>query len=185
MAEPALSVLLTGLSGAGKSTLATEAATALRRDGTPVEVLDGDTLRGNLWPELGLSREDRERNLHRIASIAVLLARNGVVVLIAAIAPYAGARGWMRRLHERAGSGFVEVHVATPVEVCRRRDVKGLYAKQARGQLTGLTGVDAVYERPTSAELVLDTSAEPVDGCTGRLVDLVLRRKTRTTGAVG
>jgi adenylylsulfate kinase len=141
-------------------------------------------VRRELWPELGMSRSDREQNLNRIAVVASLLARNGVIVIVSAIAPYARSRQAARDLHARAGVGFAEVHVATPVDVCRRRDVKGLYARQARGELVGLTGVDGVYERPIAPELRLDTSAEPVGRSAGRLLDLVLRQDVPVEEAV-
>lgn len=182
---PGMSVLLTGLSGAGKTTVANAAAERLSGDGLAAEVLDGDVVRRELWPELGLSETDREQNLHRIGRVAALLARNGVVVLVSAIAPYARARDWIRSLHERSGVCFAEVHVATPLAVCRSRDVKGLYARQARGEITGLTGVDAVYERPSAPELRLDTSTEQVGSSVERLCRLVsLHRHLSPEGAV-
>jgi adenylylsulfate kinase len=177
---PGISILLTGLPSAGKTTLATAAAGWLVDYGQPAEVPDSDVLRRQLWPELGLTRDDREQNLNRLATVASLLARHGLIVLIAAIAPYAQAREAMRLLHTRSGSDFAEAHIATPLEVCRRRDVKGLYAKQARGEVIGLTGVDDVYERPESPELRLDASLETVDQSVGRLVDFILRRRGRT-----
>jgi adenylylsulfate kinase len=167
-----MTVLLTGLPSAGKTSLATAARAVLLAAGHQAEVLDGDVVRRELWPELGLSPEDRERNLTRIGSVALLLARNGITTIIAAIAPYAHSRAALRAAH--AGIPFAEVHVATPIEVCRRRDVKGLYARQARGEITGLTGVDAVYEEPVDPDLRIDTSLEDVGESATRLVDFIL-----------
>src|SRR5579859_1457905 len=115
-------VWFTGLSGAGKSTLAEALAPRLREAGRPVEILDGDVVRTNLSKGLGFSREDRDANIARIAFVAHLLARNGVLVLVAAISPFREARDHARRI---IGDGFIEVHVAPPLEECIRRDVKG------------------------------------------------------------
>src|SRR5215469_16228264 len=111
----------TGLSGAGKSTLAEALVPRLRAAGKKVEVLDGDVVRTNLSKGLGFSREDRDTNIARIAFVASLLARNGVVVLVAAISPFRGARDDARKL---IGQNFVEIHVAPPLEECIKRDVK-------------------------------------------------------------
>jgi adenylylsulfate kinase len=156
-------VLLTGLPSSGKSTLARQARERLLVAGRPVEVLDGDEVRRKFWPELTLSSADRSANLARIAVLAALLARNGVLVLVAAIAPYSDDRKAMRVLLEDGGFRFHEVHVATPLEVCIDRDVKGLYARHRRGEISQLTGVDAVYEAPAAPELTIDTSRMSVE----------------------
>ncbi|WP_019926207.1 adenylyl-sulfate kinase [Nocardia sp. BMG111209] len=166
-------VLLTGLPSSGKTTLAHAARGLLAERGHAAEVLDGDDVRRRLWPELGLSRADRARNLGRITTVAALLARYGVVVLVAAIAPYADDRARMRAQHAEQGLAFLEVHVATPLPVCRERDVKGLYARRERGELTELTGIDGVYEVPVSPHLLLDTSDETVSGSADRVVALL------------
>ncbi|GAC1323768.1 MAG: adenylyl-sulfate kinase [Mycobacteriales bacterium] len=150
-------VWLTGLPSAGKSTLAAGLAARLRADGQRVEVLDGDEVREFLTAGLGFSRADRDTNIARIGFVADLLARNGVTVITAAIAPYADARAAVRARHERSGTPFLEVYVAAPVEVCAERDVKGLYAKQRAGEMSGLTGVDDPYEPPAAPELTLHT----------------------------
>jgi adenylylsulfate kinase len=155
-------VWLTGLPSAGKSTLAAAVAASLRAGGRAVEVLDGDEVRRQLAGELGFSRRDRDLNVARIGYLAELLARNGVLVLVAAIAPYAEARGAVRKAHEQSGTDFLEVHVATPVSICQERDVKGLYARRAQGLISGLTGVDDPYEVPERPELSLDTSGRSV-----------------------
>ncbi|WP_236796141.1 adenylyl-sulfate kinase [Amycolatopsis sp. GM8] len=169
-------VLLTGLPSSGKTTLATATRDLATRAGQAAEVLDGDDVRRRLWPELGLSREDREKNLSRITTVAILLARHGVLAIVAAIAPYASDRDLMRTRHDDAGLAFIEVHVATPLAVCQRRDVKGLYAKRASGALAGLTGVDAAYEEPMLPDLRIDTSGETVSESAGHVLDLVIHR---------
>ncbi|MBT2384682.1 adenylyl-sulfate kinase [Streptomyces sp. ISL-11] len=164
---PGATVWLTGLPSAGKTTVAGALADRLRADGRRVEILDGDEIRAFLSAGLGFSREDRDTNVRRIGLVAEVLARNGITVLVPVIAPYADAREEVRRRHARSGTGYLEVHVATPVEVCSVRDVKGLYARQAAGEISGLTGVDDPYEMPVDPdariaahELSIDDSAD-------------------------
>ncbi|MGY3204941.1 adenylyl-sulfate kinase [Streptomyces sp. TE5632] len=155
-------VWLTGLPSAGKTTIAHELAGRLRAEGRRVELLDGDEIREFLSAGLGFSREDRHTNVQRIGFVAELLARNGVTALVPVIAPYADSRDSVRKRHETNGTSYLEVHVATPVEVCSARDVKGLYAKQAAGELTGLTGVDDPYEAPVSPDLRIESQHQTV-----------------------
>jgi adenylylsulfate kinase len=161
-AFPGATVWLTGLPSAGKTTIARALGQQLEADGRRVEVLDGDELRTHLTADLGFSRADRATNVSRIGYLARLLARHGVVVLVPVIAPFADARDQVRAEHDADGTAFVEVHVATAVEVCADRDVKGLYAKQRAGEVRGLTGVDDPYEVPESPELRLDTVGRSV-----------------------
>ncbi|MFE2537888.1 adenylyl-sulfate kinase [Streptomyces sp. NPDC059371] len=155
-------VWLTGLPSAGKTTIAYELAGRLREEGHRVEVLDGDEIREFISAGLGFGREDRHTNVQRIGFLAELLARNGVKALVPVIAPYADSREAVRGRHEENGTTYLEVHVATPVEVCSVRDVKGLYAKQAAGELTGLTGVDDPYEAPESPDLRIESHTQTV-----------------------
>ncbi|MEU4894525.1 adenylyl-sulfate kinase [Streptomyces sp. NPDC044780] len=150
-------VWLTGLPSAGKTTIAYALAERLRGEGHRVEVLDGDEIREFLSAGLGFSREDRHTNVQRIGFVAELLASHGVTVLVPVIAPYADSREAVRKRHQREGTPYLEVHVATPVEVCSERDVKGLYAKQAAGEISGLTGVDDPYEAPADPDLRIET----------------------------
>ncbi|MFD4344799.1 adenylyl-sulfate kinase [Streptomyces coelicoflavus] len=155
-------VWLTGLPSAGKTTIARELADRLREEGRRVELLDGDEIREFLSAGLGFDRADRDTNVQRIGFVAELLARNGVTALVPVIAPYADSRDAVRERHEANGTAYVEVHVATPVEVCSVRDVKGLYAKQAAGELTGLTGVDDPYEEPVKPDLRIESQDQTV-----------------------
>jgi adenylyl-sulfate kinase len=167
---------LTGLSGSGKSTVGRLAAGELRDRGHQVEVLDGDDVRQNLCAGLGFSREDRDVNVRRIAYVADLLSRNGVVTFVAAVSPYRGARDEARA---RMGSRFVEVHVRASVEECERRDVKGLYERARAGEIQAFTGVSDPYEEPLAPELTLETESESPKASAARLVEYV---ETRLSG---
>lgn len=147
-------VWLTGLSGAGKSTLARGLEARLRRENRRVEVLDGDEVRAHLSKGLGFSREDRDTNVLRIAYVANLLARNGVVAITAAISPYRETRAKAREL---CASRFIEVYASAPIETCEARDVKGLYKKARAGQIAQFTGVSDPYEAPENPEVVVAT----------------------------
>ena len=170
-------VWLTGLPTAGKTTLATALAARLRERGVvAVENLDGDEVREFLSKGLGFSREDRDTNVLRIGWVAATLAKHGVLVLASVISPYAATRDAVRLLHGERGAAFLEVHVATPVEVCSERDVKCLYARQRAGQLQGLTGVDAPYEPPASPEARVPTHEQSIGQSVDQLVALLRDR---------
>jgi adenylyl-sulfate kinase len=146
----------TGLSGSGKTTIAHLVGPKIEERGPIVEYLDGDTVRTNLSKGLGFSKEDRDTNIERIGWVAAHLTRHGAAVIAAAISPYEETRRKARELVEEWGT-FVEVHVATSVEECARRDIKGLYEKAFRGEIKGFTGVDDPYEEPTSPDVRIDT----------------------------
>jgi sulfate adenylyltransferase len=147
-------IWFTGLSGSGKSTTAEILTSLLLERGRQITLLDGDVVRTHLSKGLGFSREDRDVNILRIGFVASEIARHGGTVITAAISPYRATRNEARKM---AGENFVEVFVDTPIEVCEQRDVKGLYARARRGQITGFTGVDDPYEEPVNPELTLDT----------------------------
>lgn len=169
-------VWLTGLPSAGKTTIANELAGRLREEGHRVEVLDGDEIREFISAGLGFTRADRHTNVQRIGFLADLLARNGVKALVPVIAPYADSRESVRKRHQESGAPYIEVHVATPVEVCSVRDVKGLYAKQAAGELTGLTGVDDPYEEPESPDLRIESQNQTVQESAAAVYALLSER---------
>ncbi len=154
-------VWLTGLSGSGKSTVAGALTALLTARGVLTYTLDGDNLRHGLNGDLGFSAEDRTENVRRVGEVARLFADAGVVALVPLISPYRAGRDHARALHEAAGLVFLEVFVDTPIEVCERRDPKGLYAKARAGELTGFTGIDDPYEAPLEPELVIPDGATP------------------------
>jgi adenylyl-sulfate kinase len=161
--DKGLVIWLTGLSGAGKTTLARTLAGHFAAAGLPVETLDGDEVRENLSRGLGFSQQDRNTNINRIGFVARLLARNGVVVLGAAISPYQQSRDDVRRRIEAEDVPFVEVFVRCPLETLVERDVKGLYAKALAGEIEHFTGVSDPYEEPLEPDITVDSSIESID----------------------
>ncbi|MGH9242134.1 MAG: adenylyl-sulfate kinase [Vicinamibacterales bacterium] len=167
-------VWLTGLSGSGKTTTALALGARLAELGYATRLLDGDEIRRTLSPDLGFSRTDRDANVLRVASLAKASVDSGAIVLCALISPYRAARRAARDLI--GADAFVEVFVECPLAVCEARDPKGLYARARRGSVSDFTGIDAPYEPPTSADLVLRTEAASVDENAGRVVELLSAR---------
>ena len=157
---------LTGLSGAGKTTIAVALERELQVRGIRAERLDGDTVRQGLTRDLGFSKEDRDKNIERVAFVARLLSRNGVGVIASFISPYRAAREAVRR----ETTNFIEVYVNASVETCAARDVKGLYARALAGELPGFTGVSDPYEAPESPEITVDTENETVEESVAKIV---------------
>jgi len=156
--QQGFTIFFTGLSGSGKSTLANALTVKLMELGErKVTLLDGDIVRKNLSSELGFSKEHRDINVRRIGFVAAEITKNGGIAVCAPIAPYAVTRRWVRSLNEQVG-GFIEIYVATPIDVCEQRDRKGMYAKARAGLIKDFTGIDDPYEIPESPELSIDTS---------------------------
>jgi len=153
-----VTIFLTGLSGAGKSTIARILYSRfLEMGGRPATLLDGDIVRHNLSSELTFSKEHRDINVRRIGFVASEITKNRGIAICAPIAPYSETRNEIRSTIENYG-GFIEVHVATPIEECEKRDRKGMYAKARAGLIKGFTGVDDPYEEPVSPEVCVDTT---------------------------
>lgn len=157
MVHAGLTVWFTGLPGSGKSTIANLVAEKLRAKGYKVERLDGDIVRKSLTKDLDFSKEDRDKNIERVAFVAKLLSRNGVIVLSSFVSPYRAARENARR----EINSFFEVYVKCSIEECMRRDVKGMYKKAVAGEIKEFTGVSDPYEEPQSPELILETDKMP------------------------
>jgi sulfate adenylyltransferase len=163
-------VFFTGLSGSGKSTIANALMVKLMEmGGRPVTLLDGDVVRKHLSSELGFSKEHRDINIQRIGYVASEITKNGGIALCAPIAPYTATRRAVREMIEQYGA-FVEVHVATRLEECERRDRKGLYKLAREGKIKEFTGISDPYEEPTQAELVVDTENVDVDHCAHQVI---------------
>jgi len=160
MSKRGFTIFFTGLSGSGKSTLANGLLVKLLEDGRrPVTLLDGDIVRTHLSSELGFSKEHRSLNIRRIGFVASEITKNGGIAICAPIAPYLTDRRFNRDMISPLG-GYIEIFVNTPLEVCERRDVKGLYAKARQGLIKQFTGIDDPYEEPENAEIVIDSSIE-------------------------
>ncbi|MFS8854536.1 adenylyl-sulfate kinase [Synechococcus sp. H55.7] len=167
MGRRGVTVWFTGLSGAGKTTLSCGVAQQLQALGLAVEVLDADLVRQHLTKGLGFSKEDRDENVRRIGFVAEMLTRHGVIVLVSAISPYRATRQEVRR---QIGN-FIEVFVDAPLEVCERRDVKGLYRKARAGLIQHFTGIDDPYEPPECPEVVCKTAEQSISEC----IELVMQ----------
>ena len=163
---PAAVLWFTGLSGSGKSTIAVRVHEELVRRGVEVEYIDGDALR-EVFPNTGFTRAEREEHLRRTGYMASRLAEHGVTVVASFVSPYRESRDFIRRLSRN----FVEIYVATPLEECERRDVKGLYARARRGEIRNFTGIDDPYEPPESPELTLDTRVLDVEQCVAKVLE--------------
>lgn len=168
--QPAV-IWLTGLSGSGKSTIADWLAGELRRRGLKVERLDGDTVR-DIFPNTGFTRPERDAHLRRVGFLAGKLEQHGVFVVASFVSPYEESREFVRGLCRN----FVLVHVATPLEECERRDVKGLYARARRGEIQHFTGINDPYEVPARPDLVLDTREGTVETAGTAILALLTRR---------
>jgi adenylylsulfate kinase len=168
-----LTVWLTGLPSAGKTTLGRNIAKRMLDDGEAVEMLDGDLIRSKICVDLGFSRKDREESLRRISFVADLLTRNGVNVVVAAISPYLSVRSEIREQL----SPFLEVFVNAPLAVCEKRDVKGLYKRCRNHEISGLTGVDDIYEPPPSPEVECRTDLETVEESVAKILAAIRVRR--------
>merc|ERR1712212_482696 len=166
-------IWFTGLSGAGKTTISFALEEYLVARGIPAYGLDGDNVRTGLNKNLGFAPEDREENIRRVGEVAKLFADSGVVALCSFVSPYNKDRELGRQLHKSVGLPFFEIHVATPLEECERRDVKGLYKKARAGIIKGFTGIDQPYEVPPNPELSLNTVKYSVDECVQKIVHLL------------
>ena len=168
-----VTVWLTGLPCSGKTTIAQKLSEVLRSHGYKVEVLDGDVIRNYISKGLGFSREDRFENIRRVSFVAKLLTRNGVITLVAVISPY---REMRKMAKEMIGDDFIEVFVNAPVEVCEKRDVKGMYKMAREGKIKGFTGIDDPYEPPENPDVECKTVDETVEESVRKILSVLKER---------
>ena len=166
-------IWMCGLSGSGKSTIANAAERVLHQRGRTTAILDGDNIRAGLNANLGFSDDDRLENIRRIAEVAKLFAQQGIVTFVSAITPRGELRDVARGI---LGDDFYEVYVKASFEACAQRDVKGLYAKAANGEIAHFTGKDSSFEEPMQADLVLDTVENELEECVDLLLESVKNR---------
>jgi adenylylsulfate kinase len=166
-------VWFTGLPCCGKTTIADRVAVLLKQKGYAVERLDGDIVRQGLTNDLGYSKEDRDENIRRIVFVAKMLTRNNVAVLASFVSPYREQR---RNARAVIGS-FVEVYVRCPLEICKTRDVKGMYKKALEGKIQHFTGVDDPYEEPEHPELIIDSDKESVEESVAKVMETLRKLK--------
>lgn len=169
----------TGLSGSGKSTIAEKVVESLERTGDRVEHLDGDTIR-DIFPEIGFTHAERDSHVRHIGFLASRLERHRVIVVVSLISPYEESRSFVRQLCDN----FIEIYVATPIEECERRDVKGLYARARRGEITNFTGIDDPYEIPVNPELTIDTRGVSVDDAAAVVLNRVRESQKEATWTI-
>ena len=161
-------IWLTGLSGSGKTTIADKLANFLEEEYNElVEILDGDNVRQHLTNDLGFSKEDRDKNIERVSFLAKLLSRNGVIVICSFISPYQKQRDNVRSMT----TNFLEVYIKCPLDVCEKRDVKGLYKKARAGIIKEFTGISDPYEEPLNPEIIVETDKNDVDYCVKQIIN--------------
>lgn len=163
LGQQGVTLWFTGLSGSGKSTIAVALEQALLERGKLSYRLDGDNIRLGINSNLGFSEADRTENIRRVGEVSKLFADSGIITLCSFISPYRADRRLARKTHEKDGIPFIEVHVNCPLECAEARDPKGLYRRARAGEIANFTGIDAPYEKPEAAEMVLDTDRLGLD----------------------
>src|SRR3989338_6458220 len=160
----------TGLPCSGKTTLAQSVGRELAKIGYPVEYIDGDLIRKNLTKDLGFSKEDRETNIGRAAFVASLLTKHGVMTLVSLVSPYRSMRENAKNLIGR----FIEIHVSCPIEVCEKRDTKGMYKLACEGKIRNFTGVSDPFEEPSAPDLLVHSDKNSIGECTRQVIDYLV-----------
>ncbi|MFX1716117.1 adenylyl-sulfate kinase [Paraburkholderia sp. A1RO-5L] len=176
-------IWLTGMSGAGKSTIARALVDRLQKLALRATMLDGDVLRSGLNSDLGFTEAERTENLRRVAHVAALFCKEGFVAVTATISPEHEHRENARRIIGEAS--FVEVFIDTPLEVCEKRDPKGLYRRARRGEIPQFTGIGSPYHPPVHPDLTLHTQGHTIEHCVDRLVDFLARANHFDSGRTG
>jgi len=166
--DKAFVLWLTGLSGSGKTTLADRIYEFISKKGLSVEKLDGDILRG-FFPATGFTRQQRDEHIKRVGFMASMLEKHGVIVVASFISPYRNARQFVRDVCKN----FIEVYVHAPLDVCEKRDVKGLYTRARAGQIKNFTGLDDPYEEPEKPDIIVNTNEQSVDESASVIIDFI------------
>lgn len=175
-----ITVWFTGLSGSGKSTIAIALERRLTERGLFCRILDGDNIRFGINRDLGFSEADRTENIRRIAEVSKLFTQTGIITLAAFVSPTNALRAMAREII--GAEDFAEIYVATPLEECERRDVKGLYQKARRGEIRDFTGISAPFEAPENPTLRIDTTNRPVEEVTDEVLAAIIERITPKEG---
>ena len=170
-------VWLYGMSGSGKSTIANAAEKVLHQQGRMTTILDGDNLRTGLNQHLGFSDDDRRENIRRVAHVAKIFAQQGILTLVSVITPRQELRDLARDI---IGADYYEVFVKASYDLCEKRDVKGLYAKAATGEIENFTGKDSQFEEPTRPDLIIDTEGQEVADSVTTLLEAVHSKISNT-----
>ena len=176
LGQRGITVWFTGLSGSGKSTIAIALEQRLSQMGILCRILDGDNIRFGINRDLGFSEADRTENIRRIAEVSKLFTQTGIITLAAFVSPTNALRAMARDII--GAEDFAEIYVATPLEECERRDVKGLYQKARRGEIRDFTGISAPFEAPENPTLRIDTTNRPVEEVTDEVLAAIIERIT-------
>lgn len=166
---------LTGLSGAGKTTIANKISKILMKKSIVNIVLDGDTVRSGLCKDLGFSLKDRTENIRRISEIAKIISLSNVPVITSLISPFISERDKVREIFSK--NHFIEIHVDCPIEICEKRDPKGLYSRARNGEIPLFTGLTSPYEKPLNPELTISTNIESIDKSTEKIINFLIDNK--------
>ena len=172
--QKGIAIWLTGLSGSGKTTIASNVEKLFYKKGLLTQVLDGDNIRSGINNNLGFSEEDRIENIRRISEVTKLFVNCGVITLASFVSPTIKIRSQAKEIIGE--SDFVEVYVATSLEECENRDVKGLYKKARNGEIKDFTGIDAPYETPENPDFIIQTENKTIEECSQELFDFILNK---------
>lgn len=167
-------IWFTGLSGSGKSTIAEEVEKRLHQKGLKTYLLDGDNIRSGLNKNLGFSNEDRVENIRRISEVSKLMLDAGLIVLASFISPFESERDLVEQTVK--SENFIKIFVSCPLEVCEKRDVKGLYAKARKGEIKNFTGIDSPYEVPENPDVIIETDKESFEESIEKVLTFVLKK---------
>ena len=171
--EKGFTLWFTGLPCSGKTTIADLVAEQLKKQGLKVERLDGDIVRQGLTSDLGFSKEDRDKNIERVTFVAKLLSRNQIATIVSFVSPYRNARQFARE----NTTNFIEIYVKCPVDVCKKRDIKGMYQKAAKKEISNFTGVDDPYQEPECPDLIIESDKESPESSAKKVLDFLKSKK--------